>query len=312
MALLFRKVLILAKVEATYGVNAAPGAADAMLISNVSIDPIIGDSVDRDLITPWLGGSPKLLAGRRGKLSFSVEVAGNPSLGTAPKWGVLLRGCGMAETVTANTSVQYNPVSSAFESLTFHFNIDGNRHILVGARGNFKLTSDINQIPKWEFEFTGLFVTPTATAFVTPDFTNWVPPSIFAPTRGAFLCDGVESALRKFSFDAGLNVVYDATSKSEEILITARDAKGNLTINAPAISAQNFFQMAATSTETGVTLRLPQPGNRQLELMSNQALIAGPKYGEENGVAVLSMDYTCSRSIDDPDMDFSITHSAAS
>ena len=53
-----RNTAILAKIEATYGTDATPTeAANALLVSNVSINPLNAQNVSRDLIRPFLGGS---------------------------------------------------------------------------------------------------------------------------------------------------------------------------------------------------------------------------------------------------------------
>ena len=52
----WRKLAILAKIEATYGSDAAPTAPNAIIATNVNFTPIEGDEVSRDLILPYLNG----------------------------------------------------------------------------------------------------------------------------------------------------------------------------------------------------------------------------------------------------------------
>ena len=56
------------------------------------------------------------------------------------QYGKALKACGLAETVVANTSVTYDPVSASFSSVTIHYNIDGVRHKMTGCRGNVALS----------------------------------------------------------------------------------------------------------------------------------------------------------------------------
>ena len=101
MALLTRKRLILAKAESPYGTDSTPDGTDAVLVRTLEITPIEADVVSRDLIRPYLGNSDQLLANTRVSITFEVELAGSGTAATAPRFGSLLKACGMAETTTA-------------------------------------------------------------------------------------------------------------------------------------------------------------------------------------------------------------------
>ena len=101
MALLSRKRLILCKSEASYGVDITPAGTDALLVRSLDVTPIEADVVSRDLIRNYLGNSEQLLAQTRVSISFQVEMAGSGTAATAPRFGSLLKACGMAETITA-------------------------------------------------------------------------------------------------------------------------------------------------------------------------------------------------------------------
>jgi hypothetical protein len=101
MALLTRKRLILAKAESPYGTDSSPDGTDAVLVRTLEITPIEADVVSRELIRPYLGNSDQLLANTRVSITFEVELAGSGTAATAPRFGSLLKACGMAETTTA-------------------------------------------------------------------------------------------------------------------------------------------------------------------------------------------------------------------
>ena len=64
MPLLSRKRVILAKTEVTYGTDPTPtGAANAILVRNLSITPQNSEIVSRDLVRPYLGASEQIEAG---------------------------------------------------------------------------------------------------------------------------------------------------------------------------------------------------------------------------------------------------------
>ncbi|BCV01803.1 MAG: hypothetical protein CM15mV46_140 [Caudoviricetes sp.] len=138
MALLTRKRVILIELESSYATDPTPAAADAVLVRDLSITPQSSDVVSRELIRPYLGASEQLLANTRVECTFSVELAGSGTAGTAPRYSSALKACGMAEAITdadssgGNDTVTYTPLSASFPSVTIHYNIDGVRHIVTG------------------------------------------------------------------------------------------------------------------------------------------------------------------------------------
>src|SRR3989338_10969454 len=97
-----RNTAILAKIEATYGVDPVPTeAANALLVSNVSINPLNAQNASRDLIRPYLGGSEQLVGTAFVEMSFDVELQGSGAAGTDPAYFPLLEACGFAASRTA-------------------------------------------------------------------------------------------------------------------------------------------------------------------------------------------------------------------
>ena len=151
MALLTRKRVILVEAESSYGTDPGMASADAVLVRDLSITPQSSDVVSRELIRPYLGASEQLLANTRVECTFAVELAGSGTVATPPRYGDVLKACGLSETVVGSTSVTYAPVSSSFSSVTIHYNIDGVRHKVTGARGTVELSAEVGQIPVLNF-----------------------------------------------------------------------------------------------------------------------------------------------------------------
>jgi hypothetical protein len=102
MALLTRKQLLLVKAEATYATDSSPAGTDALLVRSIDVTPLESDVVSRELIRPWLGNSDQLLANQRVLINFQIELTGSGAAATAPRFGALLKACGMAETTTSS------------------------------------------------------------------------------------------------------------------------------------------------------------------------------------------------------------------
>lgn len=117
MPLLTRKRLILAETEGTYGVDPSPDGADAILVRDLNITPQQSDVVNRDLVRPYLGASEQLLANTRVECTFSVELAGSGTAGTAPRFGKVLKACALAET-TVSPAVTGTAAAGGSNSIT--------------------------------------------------------------------------------------------------------------------------------------------------------------------------------------------------
>ena len=75
--------VVTAKVQASAGTDALPtGAANAILIKDVSITPLDAQNISRDVIRGSFGGSEQLVGPASVKLSYSVELAGSGTAAT--------------------------------------------------------------------------------------------------------------------------------------------------------------------------------------------------------------------------------------
>ncbi|MBY0430840.1 MAG: hypothetical protein K2Q10_06565, partial [Rhodospirillales bacterium] len=131
MTLYVHRTVALVAKETTYKTD--PGGASAVQMSNLSVKPLAGSTVDRKLVRPFMGASPKISVASHRTANFEVEAAGSGSPGTEPGFGALLRACGMTAAVTA-TDVTYTPVSSGFDSAAIHLHHDGQLRTMLGSR----------------------------------------------------------------------------------------------------------------------------------------------------------------------------------
>lgn len=292
MSLLNENVVTLAKVETTYGVDAVPTGADALVTTQVKLTPLEMTTVARDLDKPNSGADQELTADHYAMIEFSVELVGSGTLGTAPAYGKLLRACRCLETVTASTSVVYTPYRQSTTSLSFEFYLDGNRHKLLGARGTFTIECNSQGIPYIKFQFWGLYVAPTATA--NPgSLTGWdafqVPTVVNYDNTPTPTLHGYTGVFKTFTFDAGNEVKVFNNPGEREVRITAHKARGNISMLAPPISAINYFEVARLNTlgtmkvEHGTTAAL----RWFFESANDTCQILKPNYGDDEGRATI-------------------------
>lgn len=293
MPLLSRKRLILAKIESTYATDSTPDGTFAILVRNLEITPLESETVSRDLIRPYLGASDQLLAQTRVSITFEVEMAGSGAAGTAPAYGPLLKACGLSETIVTSTSVTYAPVSSAFSSASIYMNNDGILHKITGARGTFTLNGEVGQIPTISFTFTGIYNAPTSTAAPTPTYSNQATPVIFKEgNTTSFQLFSFAGCLQSISFDLANELVYrELVGCTKEVLLTNRAPNGTVVMEAPTISAKDYFAAAIATATGNLTFQHGQTAGNILTLTAAQVDLSGPTYADQDGIQMLSIPY---------------------
>ncbi len=294
MPKLHRKRSILAKAESSYGSDPTPtGSANYVQVIDLNIEPVVSDEVSRDLIRPYMGNYEIIPANTRVNVTFDVEMAGSGSAGTAPKYGSILKACGLSETVVSSTSVTYAPVTTPSDSVTLFVNYDGIRHKVTGARGTFSLNCEVNNIPRISFSLTGIFNAPTDTALPTVTVSNQASPLIFKNgSTSNFAIFGFAAALQSWNLDFNNEVIYrELVGGTKEVLITDRRPSGTAVIESPALSAHNFFtDYTGTSTGTNTWLHGTVAGNK-ITVSCPQTDLGQPTYEESDGITMLSLPF---------------------
>lgn len=298
MSRLIRNTAILAKIETAYGVDAAPtGAANALLVSNLSINPLNAQNVERGNIRPYLGGDEQLVGTRYVEMGFDVELVGSGTLGTAPAWGALLRACGFAEVITAGVRVDYVPVSTGFEATTIYWYDDGVLHKGLGARGTASLKLTVGEKPTISCKFVCLYGGVTAVALPTVDLDEWQIPQIVLDANSGQLMWGathdvaVVPALiggqsypsKGVTIDLGITAPFRALLGGESVPITERKVTGAVQLELTAL--EEVAAMAAVLSTSKTSLGMihgTNAGSRVAVFMPGVQRIE-PAKEEDNG-----------------------------
>ena len=294
MSLKWRKTVILAKLENTYGTDAAPtGAANAIQISEATVTPLAGDELDRGLMRETLGSSASIPTNTHVTCEFTVEIAGSGTAGTAPAFGPLLRACAMAETVDSGVSVAYNPVSTNEESASLYFHRDGNLFKLIGARGNVTAEMNANNLPVFKFSFVGLWTEPSSAAMPTADFSAFVEA---LPVNNAntptFNLHGYAAVMTAFTFDLGNVVNHRDRVNSTEVKFSDRKMSGSATFEEPAISTKNFYALAKDATLDAVQMVHGTAAGNIVTVDMPKVQLKTPSQSNEDGTVLLALALT--------------------
>lgn len=304
-----RSKYLLAKIESTYATDPTPVAANAIITSNLEREVYAGPVVTRENDRSSLGARQQINTAPMVTQKFSVEMMGSGTLGTPPNYGVLLRACGMAETITASTKVEYLPVSSAYESITDYYDRGSERQIVKGIRGNCGLSFAVGAIPKWNFQLTGLYAKPANVTMVTPAPTpNRSPYPVNKANTPTCTIGAYALMLQSLELDFGNQVPHLNMVNYEEVLITDRNMTGTIVCLAPHISTKDMFALveshAGITTSAFQLIHGPTPDIVQLDAPAMQ--LTGINEVDINGEQGYSMTFNLTPSTGDDELKITI------
>lgn len=365
-----RNAVLLAKIETTEGSDSSPsGTANAMLVSELSIEPLAGSEVDLAYIRPYFGISPSLRVEEYVTLSCTVDLAGTAVAGTAAPWGPMLRGCAFAETLTAaavtgaaqagatatitlaagasatdnlyvgatisytsggtdfgtprtiigyvgstkvatvnkdwdtppavssgysiGPNATYLPVSSGLESLTLYYNVSGVRHKMLGAKGSFSIDQTANARPALKFSFTGVYGGVADASEATPVYTAFQTPQTVGSTNTRARINGKQAdgsatgvQLMKFDLDLSAAVKHRQLIGAAGVILTDRQPKGNVSIEATTVTFNDWFGQVRSSTKAPLLIENGLSAGNTVAVFLPNAQLAEPKYSDSDGIAM--------------------------
>ena len=297
-----RNTVITAKVETTYGTDAGPtGAANALLVTDMTITPLDAQNIDRNLIRGYFGGSEQLVGPASVKVNFSVELAGAGAAATAPAWGPLLLGCAMAEaSLTTPNRVEYSPVSTALKSLTIYYYDDGVLHKLLGAMGTCTLSAKVGERPMLKFEFTGLDGGVSA-ASTSGTLTAWQKPIAMTKANVVDITLGLAYATGAFSggtlysstgleLQLGNAVSYSPMLSNETVDITDRSMTGSMELDLSAAQEVTMMGQVKANTTQSLGITLGTVSGNKLLIYAPTVQMISPRKSELNGKRLIGFD----------------------
>lgn len=288
-AKLLRKMAVLALVEAIVGTAVAPIAANAMLVSDVTLTPIEGDVVERNNVKPFFGSSGSTLVTEYQKAVFSVEMAGVGVLGTIPGYADLFRACAVSVTNEAGVETVFAPVTDGIESVTIVGVVDNVVYKMAGARGTVKAAVDAKGIPKWQFEFTGSFIPAVDGAMPAVNYSAFQAPLGVNKANTTLVLDSIAVACSSFAWDIGNTVVKRDLMNVDSTEITNRLSVGSVTFQNNSVTAKDWISMARASAVVPLVLKHGQGATNTVTIKADRAQIGKPTYSDSDGVQMITI-----------------------
>ncbi|WP_422099093.1 hypothetical protein [Variovorax sp.] len=283
-----RKSAILAKIEAVRGTDAVPTGANAILVSDLNVAPIEGDVVERNYIRPFFGSSGSSMVSFYRTVSFSVDAAGVAQAGSTPGYADLLRACACSMTTEQGVKVTFAPASDALESCTIYVVVDGLLHRLTGAMGTVTLAGDAKTLPRWQFNFTGIFSPVTDVARPATDYARFAEPVGVNKANTTLTLHGVSVAASAFSFDIGNTVVKRDLINLDDVVITGRRTVGSVTFHATSVATKDWIGLAAASARGAIAFRHGPGATNVIEINASNVQLGKPTYSEVDGTQMVT------------------------
>lgn len=244
----WKSKIILMKEEVDYGVDPVPtGAADGLLLTDVQFQPMEGQDVSRNLEMPYQGAQEEVPVGLYAVLTGSFELVGSGVAGTPPLWSPMLRACGVAEVVTADTSVEYTPISEGQESFAVYFWIGPNQYVLLGCRATAELTANALGIPVVRVTITGLTAVPDVVVRPAVNLTGWQVPEVASKANTpVFQINDIDFVMRNFSLNLACDVQARMLVGVERIVIVDKAETISCQVEAVPMTVYNPVARAMT------------------------------------------------------------------
>jgi hypothetical protein len=310
--LLSRRRQLGAAVESTKGTAETIDATEAkFLIINPTITPEY-ENFTREYLQSSLSPRGVITTRKMVRLEFSIEArATNNVAATADAWGVLLRGCGFAESVDSLTT-KYLPASSlsAQETLTLKLFMDGFAVTIKGACGNVEMSASVGQPMLWNFSFFGILSEANDAALLTITQESGVP----APFQNLGMTVNtktpcIESLSINMNNEVEPVICANETEGVEYVAITGRNTE--LTMN-PGLNTDadsdglDYWDLYAADTTLDIAFNLGTT-NPKLGFAIPKAQITGISDDDRNGIDVAGLTCVCVQNTDAGDNEFSLT-----
>lgn len=253
--------VILFKKEAVYGTDPVPTvAASAALTRNFSAEPIVVDTLERNLDRQTRGRTKTANTNARGTFGYELELQGSGAAGTAPPWMEHLEACGMAAPVlTAATRAEqkFAGVGTALSSGCAHYYISNQRARALGSRGTFGMDFTAGAYAFAKLDMQGLL--PAATPVDTlapgvPVLTAWKDPLEVNTVNTDFALDGFAAVLQSFKFDINADVKPRNLVGANYIQRGNHSITGSIRCEAPDLASKNYFTSLLSGAQIAVQL----------------------------------------------------------
>jgi len=304
-----------AKIETTSGTAIALTGADCSFNAyDVKIEMDI-ESEEREAQGSF-GTLAAVPGGYKGKATFKIDC-GWDGTATEPSWAdTFLPGCGWVKTGQVFTPRSEGPGANV-KTLTIgcYLGPDGSSSgpfkSLSGCAGTFKLVCPTGKMAYFEFEYSGVFITPTDVALPSVTYPTALPLR-YANSTSTW--NSVALCVENITLDAGNEVVMRECASSngyEAAMVVDRRIKVTANPEMRKIATENPWTQFTAMTEGILTFSLDGPTNSLLTVAAPKAQLVSVVEGNRSKIVTNELEWACNKDGSTPDTDASFTFTAA-
>jgi hypothetical protein len=286
-----RNRVLLAKEESIYNTDSTPVVAtNAIEASNVKLN-ITPELLTRDNVRSNISPVAPVIGKRMYDLTFTVELKGSGTKGTASRIGDLFEACAFAETASAGSSVIYLPTSTGKKSCTIYlYDNDTSSavlHKLTGCIGDITaIRAPAGQYASIDFAFKGNYVADADVALPSaPTYESTVPPVVESST---YTFGGVATLIvQELTLSMG-NVIgerddINSPNGVKAFEITAREPKGTMNPEAVSVATMPITANMVASTQNALSVVIGSVAGNKCTITAPKCVIESVSDGEREG-----------------------------
>ena len=272
--------ILLIKREAVYGTDSAPTvAANAVDAKGIKIDYQY-DVLPRDIVRNTLSPVAPIIGQRSVEISFMLEIKWSGTKGTVARLSDALVACGLAETVSAGSSVIYKPTDVAALSATiwlYELQDTGNcrLHKITGAMGTPSLVIENGKIAGIELKFQGIANDPTeAAAPATPTWETVIPPICESAT---LTLNSVALIAQSLKIDLNNEIVkrddLNSAAGLKGFALVGRKPSGSINPEAVLAATYDFYADFKAATSRALSIVIGTAAGNKLTITAPKLVI---------------------------------------
>jgi len=306
---LSRRTVVLAKTEASEGVDASPSAStDAMLLFG-NMNPFSLDTriVTKDVVRDSLTNNKDLVGRQLANLTLETVLMSRGNAGGVPFFDPLIKACGFSVssggTAAQSSSWIYSPVSTSFSTASIYTYLDGILTKSLGCLGTMSLSMTAGESPDLSFTMQGTYNNPTAVALPTPTY----PTDTKSMVQSAALSIGAYNAAaglvaRSISLDWGASNTergdVNSTYGFKGLALTARTPTLTIVCECEDNVDKNFFTYlnstqvaAADGSMDNITFSHGDGTQSKINFTVRAPMLTGIELGDDNGIRTYTLNY---------------------
>lgn len=288
----WKQRLIREVLETTSGTAEVTAATDAILCREVTFNLLDADYNEQDFLTGQEGAQTEDLNNVRAGAQYQVEAAPPAAPETAPAYAHLLQSSAMTMgTDELDTIFTPTPVGTEIPSCTQQLRNGAQMQTVVGVRGSFGFTAEVNRKAYFSFTRQGQYQAPTAFVGAAHDFTSWPrgldcnPENMFAFTLG-----GTKLCATSFSFTDGRNPKVNEYMNCVGTKLTPRMFTGSMTVKHPDFATKDLISMVKDVVTEPLIFTLGKTAGSILTITAPKVQIKAPTEQEIDGDLGLRLD----------------------